>query len=695
MSTGSLQGAAVIVWASAVPSMRPGAAQADASRHGNDAPNPRNFMGSWDATIAVYEFQKSTNYVLVPLIAEDDEDSIAEELAERIHDNEADRVTIAVRPQPDGDHLSYISVGQRILESGMVPVLIDACNIGANRFLYLAQSRISVDDIKAAMGPDWIDGVHVWLGHGGTPMQADDVHDTWTGMLVTISPRGFGPPLLDNVNALLQHRDDWARDLAFSGLPRDRPRDDRMGFVDWNAACSVSEWPAQHGWTGVKDAMERACGLSAADVLVCSCDRNIPFFSFRGHWVPALYGVFQRQPQSKVRVFLDVRDLGVGVRTVGLEQRPMLLEELLTAARLRLPCLPCGWKVSVNGALHEDAFGRLTFQHRTVLEVKVVSRARELPDRDDSDGRDPPEPGGDDSGDNASSGGGPDEARRSTDRAHDRRSRSPRRPSQGGASAQFGELQHRRLEDDMWKGVFDEHAILDCQPADTSIVLPCLREDLASQSPDVPDSSGFRPELHDDSGFMVGDVETVLGTSPTKSRRCYLDQVWEQLRRMYDVGDDDPTEERHAVLKLDELLSGTDKVSEFRLDHSQCRIPVDDELLQDIQRFVPFHRIQKRPDGLCRSHRFLPWAQNEQVGRPPGPSEMLVVTADGSHLPGTAMAGWGITFAARSHGDPDSDVFLGCLWGSLTSLVDIIYSAMALARWEPTLRRLPVSFGLR
>ena len=65
--------------------------------------------------------------------------------------------------------------------------------------------------------------------------------------------------------------------------------------------------------------------------------------------------------------------------------------------------------------------------------------------------------------------------------------------------------------------------------------------------------------------------------------------------------------------------------------------------------------------GLCR---FMDYIK-------PGPEDVLVVTTDGSHIPGSAASGWGITFAARNRNDPQHEVFVGCLWGSLHPLAHL------------------------
>ena len=532
-----LPGAAVIMWAAPVPSMRDVAARRPPAHEDQVAAGTAraSFLGSWDATVAIYEFQKSVNYVRVPLIQGDDEDSIQEELMDRIHDGDNDRVIVAT-PQPDDDHLSFLSLGKWILEGGYVPALIDARHVGGQRFMYLARDHITIEDVRDAMGQDWISSAQVWMGCGGTPMNDGDVYGTWMGMLITITPRGFGAPLLENVNVMLQHRQDWARDLEFSGLPRDRPRQDKMGIVGWQASSSVADWPADASWAEVQRVIGHACSLDTDDFDACSCARPISFLSFRGYWIPAVYGVMPRSFPMYRGIFVDARDLGAEVRLLWLDQVNMTIDEVLAAADIQPPR---GWLLQVEGGLEDPGpDGRLVLGHRTVLAIKVS--ARQAASEDDlcreQDQTDPPDSDDAAGGDDRHTFHRDDCAAASGGEQSERRSRSPRRGEGAGTDAPHGANEHTvRMEIDMWKEIYMEDANSSCLSPDTSIQLPIHDSDYGDTQASGHDASN---------GCALSELRSLLELSPPGDRRAHLLHVWQGLRSIHDINKTPTTEDR-------------------------------------------------------------------------------------------------------------------------------------------------------
>ena len=581
------------------------------------------------------------------------------------------------RPQPDEDHLAVIDVSAWTLESQRYPALVDASKIGGGVFACSVGSKIRRAHVRDLCGQDWTPDACVWLGCSSTPLVAEEEQESWRGMLITVLSGGQDLPLLEPMGTLLQHPQDWARDVTSHGLPEVQISTCTMGVTGWGVHDHLMDWPLSADWTSVCNAVGRICNQPRNRIRVCSSSTNIPRLDIRGRWVPALYGVMPDDDPDDCGVFIDLRQLDYGVVFVWLPHRRMNIEELLAAVDVPYPF---GWNLHLEGASLPVGLDDCFFpSHRDVLVVSMRDRALVY------GGGDSPRPGPRDREEDEwrRDDGDGDDADDAPRRGHrddpPGRSRSPRR---GANSLGQGLLHSVRDEQahsfcpqsygqdggNKWKPVSREYAVGDCMLVDTPVPpLPCYEE---TSDAFTTCENSWRRDLDD-----VLDSGTVLGDSSAEARRLLLDKVGSRLIDVHDVHQHGVPPIHRRDISLSHLLGefSSEKVrpQHFDMDCSQCQLPLDDALFYDLHRYVPFHMLQAPPHPLFRPERFDSWVKEACIGRFPGPDEDLVFTSDGTFVPQGQAMGWGITIAARKHGVSEAGQLIGCAWGSLQPLIDI------------------------
>ena len=111
----------------------------------------------------------------------------------------------------------------------------------------------------------------------------------------------------------------------------------------------------------------------------------------------------------------------------------------------------------------------------------------------------------------------------------------------------------------------------------------------------------------------------------------------------------------------------------FDLTRSGCSLPGEQGLMRRFFNKVAFSSLLTIPAGLERPGRFAAWVGAGLVGRSPGPSEVLVLTSDGSFKADSSSAGWGIVFSLRGLDQiQDAGQFVGCLFGSMAPFAPFV-----------------------
>ena len=107
----------------------------------------------------------------------------------------------------------------------------------------------------------------------------------------------------------------------------------------------------------------------------------------------------------------------------------------------------------------------------------------------------------------------------------------------------------------------------------------------------------------------------------------------------------------------------------FDLDARFCALPGGEDFLDDLLRPFSFGMLRRPPDVLPRPERFQTWVEQGCVGRSPAPSDIVVVTTDGSYDPRSEAAGWAVVVSLALTSDfvlPGQ--FVGSFAGSIQSL---------------------------
>ena len=125
----------------------------------------------------------AVHYIMVPVLSNEDEDSLCFEISDRLFDIGTTRCIVPVRPQPDEDHLAVIDVSAWTLESQRYPALVDARKIGGGVFACSVSSKIRREHVRDLCGQDWTPDACVWLGCSSTPLVADEEQESWRACL--------------------------------------------------------------------------------------------------------------------------------------------------------------------------------------------------------------------------------------------------------------------------------------------------------------------------------------------------------------------------------------------------------------------------------------------------------------------------------------------------------------------------------
>ena len=127
-----------------------------------------------------------------------------------------------------------------------------------------------------------------------------------------------------------------------------------------------------------------------------------------------------------------------------------------------------------------------------------------------------------------------------------------------------------------------------------------------------------------------------------------------------------------AASDVDEVPSAVQRPEVFDMDSQQCLLPGSQAVFDSVFRRVAFAQLPAAPVGLPQADRFARWLSRGNVGRSPGPAEILILTSDGSFVQQTASAGWGVTFSLWSpslNKPAFPGQFVGCIFGPMTAFL--------------------------
>ena len=309
------------------------------------------------------------------------------------------------------------------------------------------------------------------------------------------------------------------------------------------------------------------------------------------------------------------------------------------------------------------------FRDRASVTIWAVTPipARMITDGEQSDGGDDADP--DPSHEDDSSTSLVDRERSRSPRRHSRQSAGSDATNDRGLSHSGRESRHAQRQDQtdvevsplLWMPGFTQHAFPHCPPADTpdwatSLLTPC---------------------------------QTALQSSPIHLRQRLMGLVWSGLMSYAwelgsshslsntDLNHKDLSGEGPCTRYLAQHLEDCEPIApppsealgDKDLPRGQCQVNWSDAKQQDLLSFLPWSSLRPAPQGLEKPDRFQSWIAGCTIHVRPSPEEELCIHSDGSFVPGSTVAGWGLVFSKRPAGALDSEgTFIGCAWGSYASV---------------------------
>ena len=520
-----------------------------------------------------------------------------------------DGVLVPLRPQQAGGVLQYLLVTDEMGENGSFPSLVDPSWFGLPPFMALTGPSVSKVEIRDLMARDWPDSANIYVLGAHTLSEADGELFVHSGMTLVLRPPG-SPPAFVNYESKIT--DAFTTPMPRFACPASGA-EGVPGFVaclgydraDVVFRCDSGRMRLLH------EEVAQHADLPATEFRLVTASRPLVDFHCRGFRIDTCVGVQLRREERKLGLFVDARDLGFCVRFVLLAGSDTTLTELLDVADVGRP--PDVSLVVYGAVSFVPSSERLLVGQRSVI---TISRARgrdpahtTLVGRDAGPAPDPSE------GDDGSDYSERPEPASGAGRSAGHRPCAARATSSVGRSSGRDSDVTSASHHVMWMPVSRHDALLECQQADTPAVVGKIPSPSPGSSlPRVADTSDDHPGCsHVHYSVLDGTLPTLLEMSDPGLRICWLDKVWMALVKGLGGFFDEESSPRDkpAVISLAAHLplASSCPSQQFDMDHSQCVLPIAEDMLLDFWRFVPFHKLlrpPRRPD-TSRSIPAVDW----------------------------------------------------------------------------------------
>ena len=171
----------------------------------------------WRATVIVYHFQATPERLTCWIEANSQEADVTHAVGEELYQHEEDRFVYPMVPQPCDGCLHYVAASAWFRGMGLRPVVIDFKACGGHRFVILAGSDLSYDDIQAHLGVDWPRGADIWYLPENRRIRPGEVVASACGHVFAVMPADSLPTSWEFINARIQHPWTWAREVKALG----------------------------------------------------------------------------------------------------------------------------------------------------------------------------------------------------------------------------------------------------------------------------------------------------------------------------------------------------------------------------------------------------------------------------------------------------------------------------------------------
>ena len=334
---------------------------------------PRNvWRRPFDLAASIFSFQCQTQFLKISIIPEDDAESVIEELNFMYHDEHPRHTLCPVRPQPCLPYIAVLTECTWTQAQALCAIMVDAMPVGGRCFQIFCGRDFCRQDIADALESDWNMAFHVYAEDSGA-VEGDRRYIASSGMLVTVYPMDGERPAYSTLEQRLQHPEIWVPSDLSGLFQEEVPREQGAVLLGESSSLPIIDLPDLSSWSDVRSIAAQALGIEDHALSFATPSRQLPGLTIRGHLLPQAIGFVQAAQSQPYGVFVDPRDLGMGIAYVQRETCTANVAELLDAAGATY-CHDV--RLQVHGALlYTPCSGTVTFGHRSVLTITV--------DRDD------------------------------------------------------------------------------------------------------------------------------------------------------------------------------------------------------------------------------------------------------------------------------------------------------------------------
>ena len=250
---------------------------------------------------------------------------------------------VEVYPQPDDQVISTILIPRWWRRTVFTAVAIDPTECGQPIYAAMMPKTAFYADVGRATSPltPSIDGIHVIFENNLIPIGPESIIRPTEGSLLRIKPSSRDTEPLVDLDIALQDLD-WVHDVNTLGMPRAPGADGKMlvGCEDYAILLTTAYPPSMRTLHRQIATLHRA---EFDDVALIVPQYEIDSVAYRGKPAMGMVGTFQysRHPSfvdgTGCAIFIDARDLGVGLSFHVVESRLISLEDLLDLVDYETP----------------------------------------------------------------------------------------------------------------------------------------------------------------------------------------------------------------------------------------------------------------------------------------------------------------------------------------------------------------------
>ena len=363
------QGLLITLWVESEPDEDDGQHSVAAGSHMALESASGRFFRVPELTAAVFMVQRKTTYVQVTMLPGDTASTFVRALQDVLYEGDQWHRLYAVCPQPQTGYVATVMDTTWTGLLGVVPVVIDATDIGDGIFATFLQREFCRDDISTLFGASWDDDFVLLAPTAGQSILGSQLYPAFKGMLIVALRAGTALPELQDLEMRLEHPHSWACEVTDAPVQDEPPLPQSTALLGWESGRRVLQLPAEGGWADLHQYVALHSQVRVEELRLTTPSRSFSDLAIRGRRVSGVLGMSFASTAASYGIFIDARDLGSAVTFVHVPNCTNNIQDVLELAGIR--CFN-GLPLRVRGAVaYTPSTGTVTVGHRTVLTIEV------------------------------------------------------------------------------------------------------------------------------------------------------------------------------------------------------------------------------------------------------------------------------------------------------------------------------------